>query len=180
MVPRKKNHTHPQPNMDSAAFLPFLLVRLFLLRGFLLWVVLLCSLLLRGAAVLSSSFGWGCFLSLFCWVVPLGVLLFSLFFLEGAAFLPLLFGGAVSDAWCCLASFSGWCCVFPSAFEWLPPFPPLGGAAFSLSFLRVAAFLSSPSSVGWCCLVSSFVSGGVALFPSPLGDVVFLFSSFGG
>ena len=60
-------------------------------------------------------------------------------------------------AWCYLVSFFGGVVVFLSPVWWgcLPP-PPLGGAAFPMS------------SVGWCCLVSSFLLGGAVVLPSPV------------
>ena len=48
--------------------------------------------------------------------------------------------------------FSVWCCLRS---------PALGSGACLLS------------SVGWCCLVSSFLLGGVAVFPFPFGGVAF-------
>ena len=92
-----------------------------------------------------SSFGWRCFLSLFCWVVLLCLLLLWVFWVGGTAF-PLS-----SVGWCCLAYFFfGWCCFFPCAAS-----SPLFGRA-ALSF----------SSVTWCCLASFF--GWCCVFPSPI------------
>ena len=86
--------------------------------------------------------------------------------------------------WCCLvSSFFGWCCVtplflrgaawflpssggavvFPSPVWWCClPSPPLGSGACLLSSVRR------------CCLVSSFLWRGVAVFPFPFGGVAFL------
>ena len=65
--------------------------------------------------LLRSSFGWGCVLHLFCWVVLLGLLLllggvaFLLFLLRGAAWSPpslALFSSPFT--WCCLVLFPLW------------------------------------------------------------------------
>ena len=107
-------------------------------------------LLLRGAAWSPPPFGgvavfpfpvWWCCLPspplggtalspVFCWVVLLGILLPWRCF-------PLLLRGA---AW--FSSLFGWSLLF-------------GGAAFLL--LLWVGLLHPPSSVGWCCLVSSFL-----------------------
>ena len=91
-------HAHTQPNMASAAFLPFLLVALFLLCG-LPWVVVR----------VPFSFCVAAFLPLLLWV-------------------ELLFPSSVG--WCCLvSSFLRWCCVCC-----LPP--SLGGAVSVLVWSR--------------------------------------------
>ena len=106
-----------------------------------------------------SSFGWGCCLSLFCWLVPL---LWSCFSpsLGLFCFSSPLIDGSASVTWCCLASFLGWCRVFPSHVCVAPPSLPssFGWGSFLL-----------PLCDGWCCFVSSFGPGGVAVFPFPLG-----------
>ena len=51
-------------------------------------------------------------------------------------------------------------------------FPSLFGGVVFLPLLWVVAVFHL-SSVGWCCLVFSFLLGGVAVFPSPSGGVVF-------
>ena len=102
--------------------------------------------------LLCSFFGWCCCLpfSVWCYLPspPLGVAVLSpVFGLGGATWSPLickevLLGFLLPLEWCYCFSFSfWWCCSLISSLF----VPPLGGAA------------SSPSSVGRCCLVSSFL-----------------------
>ena len=78
----------------------------------------------------------------------------------GIAFSPLFFGG------CCLSSppFGGSALfLFSVGVDWPPS---LGGAAFSLVFLRAAAFLL----LLWVgCFSPPLLFGGAALPPPPLG-----------
>ena len=139
------------------------------LLGIPLLVVMRLSLFFRGAASLLhllrvglfffffacwllslSSFGWRCCLSLFSVLVPLLWSCFSPSF-GVCCFSSPLIDGSASVTWCCSASFLGWCRVFPSHFCVVPP--PL----------------VVPLCDGWCCFVSSFGPGGVAVFPFPLG-----------
>ena len=133
-------------------------------------MVFLFFLFLFGAVASFSSFGCGCVLHLFCWVVLLG-------------FFPLW---AVSGVWrCCLPSpplvvllflrllcwWSAW--FLPSlgglwCLEVLPSIPSIGWCCcFSVSYVGWSAW--SPPSLAlfsspftWCCLVSSSL-GGVAV-----------------
>ena len=130
------------------------------------WCCLVSSFLLGGVVVFPFPVWWCCLPS-----PPLGVLPSSVG----------LLGFLLPFGWCCCFSLSSWCCLvssflgvvflsfyvvllgfFPllvvSPVWWCClPSPPLDSGAFPLS------------SVGWCCLVSSFLLGGVAVFPSPVG-----------
>ena len=123
------------------------------------------------AAAFLPSFGWRCFLSLFCWVVLLGILLlwvllpfspvlplrFPFFLLRGVAW-PLSLGVFPSPiACCCLPSPPLGGAFFPSLLlggaAWLPPvLGRLGG-----SVLRVG------SCVGWLDCALGRVFGGWVL-----------------
>ena len=124
------------------------------------WVVVrFPSLLLRGAAWFLPSLGGvavllpflvGCSFITSLFVPSLSGVAFPLL-LRGAAWSPPPFGGVA---------------VFPFPVWWsCLPSPPLGSGAFPLS------------SVGWCCLVSSFLLV-VLLFFLLLGGAAFITSSF--
>ena len=94
----------------------------------------------------SFFFGWGCFLSLFCWKVLPYLLFHWVVFWVGLLFPSLLLGGA---AW-----------------------PPslAGVASGPLSFFVV---LPSFSPFWWCCFLSPLLLGGVAWPPSLSGVALF-------
>ena len=114
-------------------------------------------------------------------------LFFPRLLLGGAARYPPSLGGVVVSPslvrWCCslISSFFvpslGGCCVSPILLRGAAWFPPSFWVMllFSLFFLVGLSCFSSfgwaalfPSSVGWCCLVSSFLlGGGVGVFPFP-------------
>ena len=127
-------------------------------------------LLLGGAAWSPPSF----------WVV----LLFFLLLLVGCSFVTSSFVPSLGGVAVLLLLLLGGAALSPPPFGGVAAFPsPVWcGAAFLL--LLWVGLLFPMSSVGWCCLVSSFLLGGVAVLPSPFGGVLlryfFLRSLFGG
>ena len=168
--------------LRGAAFSPS---SVWLPLGLLRWLVMRCSL--SFFVVLPSFpffFGWGCFLSLFCWKVLPYLLFLRVVFWVGPLFPSLLLGGA---AW--PPSLGGvasgplsFCVVLPSfsPFWWCCFLSPLllGGAVHLLSPFRWGCFpslfcwlvLPSFSSFGWGCFPPPLLLGGVA-WPPSLGGV---------
>ena len=117
----------PSPPLGGAVLPPCLLL------GGAAWsppsfdVVLLFFLLLFGGAVFLLLLWVGLFYPpVFCWVVPLGLLLLGM----------VLRFPISSVGWCCLVfpPSLGWCCCFSFSFWWgCLPSPPLDGAAFPIS-----------------------------------------------